>query len=345
MKNTEAILVTPGVMRIEECPMPVPAEDEVLIKVAYVGICGSDLHYYEQGAIGDFKVSFPFVLGHEAAGTVVEIGEGVTDLAVGDRVAMEPGKTCGQCIYCKTGRYNLCPDVEFFATPPIDGVFCEYVAHPASLCFRLPENMDTIEGALIEPLAVGFHAANQGGARLGQKAVVMGAGCIGLMTLLALKAFGVTEVYVVDVMENRLAKAKELGAAGIINGKEQDAVEELMRATAGKGMDLCIDTAGSQITMNQCIGAAAKGAAVVFVGYSAQDQVSLDINNALNKELTFKTVFRYRNLYPLAIEAVSQGLNVKGVVTDFFKFDDVRKAMDLSVSNKAEIVKAVLSLR
>ena len=208
-----------------------------------------------------------------------------------------------------------------------------------------PENMDTIEGALIEPLAVGFHAANQGGARLGQKAVVMGAGCIGLMTLLALKAFGVTEVYVVDVMENRLAKAKELGAAGIINGKEQDAVEELMRATAGKGMDLCIDTAGSQITMNQCIGAAAKGAAVVFVGYSAQDQVSLDINNALNKELTFKTVFRYRNLYPLAIEAVSQGLNVKGVVTDFFKFDDVRKAMDLSVSNKAEIVKAVLSLR
>lgn len=326
-------------------PYPVPSKGEVLVRVEHVGICGSDLHYYEQGAIGDFKVSFPFVLGHEAAGTVVEIGEGVTDLAVGDRVAMEPGKTCGQCIYCKTGRYNLCPDVEFFATPPIDGVFCEYVAHPASLCFRLPENMDTIEGALIEPLAVGFHAANQGGARLGQKAVVMGAGCIGLMTLLALKAFGVTEVYVVDVMENRLAKAKELGAAGIINGKEQDAVEELMRATAGKGMDLCIDTAGSQITMNQCIGAAAKGAAVVFVGYSAQDQVSLDINNALNKELTFKTVFRYRNLYPLAIEAVSQGLNVKGVVTDFFKFDDVRKAMDLSVSNKAEIVKAVLSLR
>ncbi|EDO60546.1 putative chlorophyll synthesis pathway protein BchC [[Clostridium] leptum DSM 753] len=347
MQGTMKTAVMTGLKELEweQRPIPVPSKGEVLVRVEHVGICGSDLHYYEQGAIGDFKVSFPFVLGHEAAGTVVEIGEGVTDLAVGDRVAMEPGKTCGQCIYCKTGRYNLCPDVEFFATPPIDGVFCEYVAHPASLCFRLPENMDTIEGALIEPLAVGFHAANQGGARLGQKAVVMGAGCIGLMTLLALKAFGVTEVYVVDVMENRLAKAKELGAAGIINGKEQDAVEELMRATAGKGMDLCIDTAGSQITMNQCIGAAAKGAAVVFVGYSAQDQVSLDINNALNKELTFKTVFRYRNLYPLAIEAVSQGLNVKGVVTDFFKFDDVRKAMDLSVSNKAEIVKAVLSLR
>ena len=347
MQGTMKTAVMTGLKELEweQRPIPVPSKGEVLVRVEHVGICGSDLHYYEQGAIGDFKVSFPFVLGHEAAGTVVEIGEGVTDLAVGDRVAMEPGKTCGQCIYCKTGRDNLCPDVEFFATPPIDGVFCEYVAHPASLCFRLPENMDTIEGALIEPLAVGFHAANQGGARLGQKAVVMGAGCIGLMTLLALKAFGVTEVYVVDVMENRLAKAKELGAAGIINGKEQDAVEELMRATAGKGMDLCIDTAGSQITMNQCIGAAAKGAAVVFVGYSAQDQVSLDINNALNKELTFKTVFRYRNLYPLAIEAVSQGLNVKGVVTDFFKFDDVRKAMDLSVSNKAEIVKAVLSLR
>lgn len=329
----------------EQRPIPKPSKGEVLVRVEHVGICGSDLHYYEQGAIGDFKVSFPFVLGHEAAGTVVEIGEDVTDLAIGDRVAMEPGKTCGQCIYCKTGRYNLCPDVEFFATPPIDGVFCEYVVHPADLCFRLPENMDTIEGALIEPLSVGFHAASQGGAKLGQKAVVMGAGCIGLMTLLALKAFGINEIYVVDVMKNRLAKAKELGATGVINGKEQDAVEELMSLTKGTGIDLCIDTAGSSVTMNQCIGAAAKGATIVFVGYSAQDRVSLDINNSLNKELTFKTVFRYRNLYPLAIEAVARGLNVKGVVTNYFDFDDVSDAMDRSVSNKAEIVKAVLSFK
>ena len=135
MQGTMKTAVMTGLKELEweQRPIPVPSKGEVLVRVEHVGICGSDLHYYEQGAIGDFKVSFPFVLGHEAAGTVVEIGEGVTDLAVGDRVAMEPGKTCGQCIYCKTGRYNLCPDVEFFATPPIDGVFCEYVAHSGKL--------------------------------------------------------------------------------------------------------------------------------------------------------------------------------------------------------------------
>lgn len=347
MEGTMKTAVMTGLKKLEweQRPIPKAKAGEVLVRVEHVGICGSDLHYYENGAIGDFKVEFPFVLGHEAAGTVVELGQGVDGLAVGDRVALEPGKTCGECIYCKTGRYNLCPDVVFFATPPVDGVFCEYVAHPASLCFKLPENMDTIEGALIEPLAVGFHAANQGGARLGQKAVVMGAGCIGLMTLLALKAFGVTEVCVVDVMENRLAKARELGATQTINGKEQDTVQELLRLSGGQGMDLCIDTAGSEFTMNQCIEAAAKGATLVFVGYSAKDRVSLDINTALNKELNMKTVFRYRNLYPMAIEAVSRGLNVKGAVTNFFDFDDIQNAMDLSVSNKAEIVKSVLTIK
>ena len=174
-----------------ERPIPTPKDDEVLVKLEYVGICGSDMHYYESGAIGDFIVKPPFVLGHEPGGVVVEVGKNVHHLKVGDRVALEPGKTCGHCEYCREGKYNLCPDVVFFATPPVDGVFQEYVAHEAGLCFKLPDNVSTLEGALIEPLAVGFHAANQGGAHIGQTAVVMGSGCIGLVSMMALKAEGV----------------------------------------------------------------------------------------------------------------------------------------------------------
>ena len=203
-----AVMHDIGKISIEERDIPQVKDDEVLVKLEYVGICGSDLRYYESGAIGDFIVKPPFVLGHEPGGTVVEVGKDVKHLKVGDRVALEPGKTCGHCEFCKTGRYNLCPDVVFFATPPVDGVFQEYVAHEADLCFKLPDNVSTMEGALIEPLAVGFHAAMQGGARAGQTAVVMGAGCIGLVTMMALKAMGVSRVYVVDVLEKRLEKAR-----------------------------------------------------------------------------------------------------------------------------------------
>lgn len=179
------------------------------------------MHYYETGRIGDYIVKPPFVLGHEPGGTVVEVGKGVKHLKVGDRVALEPGKTCGHCEFCREGKYNLCSDVIFFATPPVDGVFQEYVAHEADLCFKLPDNVDTMEGALIEPLAVGFHAANQGDAHAGQTAVVFGAGCIGLVSMMALKAEGISKVYVVDIMQKRLDKALELGATGVINPKRR----------------------------------------------------------------------------------------------------------------------------
>ena len=226
-----------GKMGFEERPIPKPAANEVLVKLEYVGICGSDLHYYESGRIGDYIVKPPFVLGHEPGGTVVEVGSAVTHLKVGDRVALEPGKTCGHCEFCRTGRYNLCPDVIFFATPPVDGVFQEYVAHEADLCFKLPDNVSTLEGALIEPLAVGFHAANQGGAQAGQVAVVSGSGCIGLVSMMALKAKGVSKVYVIDIMQKRLDKAMELGATGVINSTQTDPVEEIFKLTGGKGCD------------------------------------------------------------------------------------------------------------
>ena len=347
MKGTmkTAVMLGIGKMGFEEREIPQVKEDEVLVKLEYVGICGSDLHYYESGAIGDYVVKPPFVLGHEPGGTVVEVGRNVKHLKAGDRVALEPGKTCGHCEFCKAGRYNLCPDVVFFATPPVDGVFQEYVAHEADLCFKLPDNVSTMEGALIEPLAVGFHAAMQGGARAGQTAVVMGAGCIGLVTMMALKAMGVTKVYTVDIMEKRLQKALELGADGVINAGQADAVEEVRKLTDGKGCDLVIETAGTQATTVQAIRMTKKGAAIVLVGYSKSGEMTLPMSLALDKELTFKTVFRYRHIYPMAIDAVAAGkVNLKGIVTDIFSLDEAQKAMDYSVNNKADIVKAVIRI-
>lgn len=334
-----------GKIEFQDREQPVPGPRDVLVKVEKVGICGSDLHYFESGRIGDFVVEPPFVLGHEAAGTIIEIGDNVTDLTVGDRVALEPNISCGECEFCRSGEYNLCPDVEFFATPPVDGTFQEYVTHPAHLCFKLPENVSTLEGALIEPLAVGFHAAAVGEARMGQTAVVFGSGCIGLVSMMALNAIGLKQVFVVDVMAARLAKADELGADAVIDGSCQDTIAAILEATAGRGVDLVIETSGTDIAIAQAVELTRPGGTIVPVGYSKTGEVTVPMSVAINKELRFQTVFRYRHNYPIAIQAVADGrVNLKGIVTHEFAFDNIQEAMDASIADKATIVKAVMDL-
>jgi L-iditol 2-dehydrogenase len=344
-KMKVAVMTGIGKMSFVERDIPEIKQDEVLVKLEYVGICGSDLHYYESGRIGNYIVKPPFVLGHESGGVVIETGANVTHLKIGDKVALEPGKTCGQCEFCATGRYNLCPDVIFFATPPVDGVFQEYVSHKAALCFKLPDHVSTMEGALIEPLAVGFHAAMQGSAKVGQSAVVTGAGCIGLVTMMALKAMGVSKVYMTDVEDKRLEKALALGADAGIKAVSVDVIEKVRELTNGKGCDLTIDAAGAESTVIQAIHITKKGGTIVLVGYNPVGMVNLPMNLTLDKELTIKTVFRYRHIYPAAIEAVACGkVNLKDIVTNVFKFDEIQNAMDQCVHNKTEIVKAVVKI-
>lgn len=347
MRNTMKVAIMTGVGEIayEEREIPKIEKNEVLVKLEYVGICGSDVHYFETGRIGDYIVNPPFVLGHEASGTVTKVGEDVQHLQVGDRVALEPGKTCGTCDFCKSGKYNLCKDVIFFATPPVDGVFQEYVAHEANLCFKLPDNICSLEGALIEPLAVGFHAANQGEAHIGQSAVVFGAGCIGLVSLMALIARGITSVYVVDIMDKRLQKALELGAKGVINSSKLDLTEEVHKITGGQGVDLIIETSGVEKAVDQAIKISKKGATIVLVGYPKSGMMNLPISLAIDKELSFKSVFRYRHIYPMAIDAVASGrINLKGIVTNSFDFFEIQKAMEMNIHNKADIVKSVIQI-
>ena len=344
-KMKTAVMENIGKIGYTQRDIPKPGIGEVLVKIEYVGVCGSELHYFQHGRIGDFIVHYPFVLGHEAAGTVVDAAPGVTHLKPGDRVALEPGKTCGQCEFCSKGLYNLCPDVIFFATPPVDGVFSEYVAHEAKLCFKLPDNVSTLEGALIEPLSVGFHAASMGGAKQGQAAAVFGAGCIGLVSMLALKAEGVEKVFVVDIVQARLEKALSLGASGIINAKERDTADALMELSGGKGLDLIIETSGAEASAVAAVNTAKKGSSIVLVGYSDSGSMNLPVSVAINKELTFKTVFRYRDIYPKAIRAVSEGrVNLKDIVTHHFDFDNLQTALQQSVMDKENIVKSVIKL-
>ena len=333
-------------LEVGEAPMPKVGPDDVMIKVQSVGVCGSDLHYYHTGSIGNFIVKPPFILGHEAAGIIEEVGENVKNLKPGDRVTLEPGYTCGKCEYCMSGRYNLCPDVVFMATPPYDGAFCEYVAWPAHMAFKLPDNMSYMEGALVEPLSVGLHAANMADAKLGQTAVVLGSGCIGLCTLMSLKARGVTKIYIADVIQKRLDKAKSLGATEVINAAEKDTVEEIMRLTDGKGCDLVFETAGSRITTQQTPYLVKIGGKIVLVGMAPNPNLEYDFAPLSNKEVTIQTIFRYRNKYPMAIQAISSGkIPIKEIATDFFDLCDTPKAMAYSVSNKADIVKAVIEVK
>lgn len=346
MKNTAIFMQGTNQMTSREISVPTLVQDEVLIRVDTVGICGSDVHYFQHGRIGDFVVEGDFILGHECAGEVVQVGEGVSHLKVGDRVALEPGKTCGQCIHCKTGKYNLCEAVEFFATPPYQGVFSNYVKHAADLCFKLPETVSFEEGALVEPLAVGMHAAAQGEVGLGDTVVIFGAGCIGLVTLMACKARGATKVIVVDILDKRLEKAKAMGADAIVNPMNGDVLKEIQVLTNQAGAHVVIETAGAEITVKQTANVVARGGRIVLVGMTAKSETSFDFMKLMGKEADVKTIFRYRNIYPSAIEAIASGLiDVKQIVSHTFDFEETETAFNYVIEHPEDVIKAVIKIK
>ncbi len=334
-------------MIVKEMPMPVAAPGRVIVKLEYVGICGSDVHYYHTGTCGPFKVDLneDFMLGHECAGVVAEVGEGVKSLKVGDKVALEPGITCGKCEFCKSGKYNLCPDVVFLATPPVQGCNMQYIAFPEDMCFKLPDNMTTKEGALIEPLSVGFHAANQGEVAVGDTVVILGSGCIGLVTLLSCKAHGAGKVIVADLVDARLEKAKELGATAVINSGKEDVLEKIKELTGGKGADKVFETAGSPVTIAQTAHIVKRGGRIVLVGLASVEEINYNFAQIMDKEAEIRSVFRYRNIYPAAIAAVAGGaIDVAKIVTHEFDLDHIEDAYNEAVNNKTDLVKAVIRL-
>src|SRR5215216_7888499 len=212
MMNRAAVLTRPGEIVVEDRPIPEPGPREVLVEIASVGVCGSDIHYYEHGRIGPFVVNAPLILGHESAGRVAAVGDEVTKHAVGDRVTLEPGVPCGRCEQCRAGRYNLCPDVVFFATPPVDGAFTDHVVIHEDFAFALPDSLSDDVGALMEPLSVGIWACRKARVQAGDRVLVTGAGPIGQLVMQVALANGATQVEVSDVNEHRLALAERTGA-------------------------------------------------------------------------------------------------------------------------------------
>jgi len=349
MKNSEAILVTPKHFEIQECPMLEPKDNEILMKVEYVGMCGSDIHGFEFGPfIPPKDPNQKIGLGHEVAGEVVKVGAKVTKFKPGDKVLIEPGVPDDSCEYCREGRYNICPAVDFMATQPnYKGALCQYMTHPEEWTYHVPEGMTTMEAALVEPAAVGMHAAILGEARLGKSIVILGAGTIGLMVLQACLSLGATDITVVDVMQKRLDLALKLGAKRVINGKEQNTVEVLRSEElyGDHGVELVFECAGAVFTAQQAVEIVSRGGKIMMVG-TQSNPVPINFLK-INREVTIQTSFRYCNNYPQTIEAIATGkFNVKDMVTHVYDYKDVQKAFEEAIDpvKKCDMIKGVVKV-
>lgn len=337
-------------LHVEEVEAPeAPRPNEVKIAINKVGICGSDVHYWEYGRIGDFVVRAPMILGHECAGTVVEVGANVTHLKVGDRVCLEPGvprlSTNISHYYMKRGEYNLCPDIFFFATPPDHGSFCNFVNHPGDFCFKLPDNVSLEEGALIEPLSTGIYAARVAPVTMGDTVVITGAGPIGLMNLLAVKAAGATHVLIADRVPERLKIAEEIGATKTVLGGTEELKAAAQELTEGRGADVCIECAGHPDALNSCIAAARPGATVVLIGMPPNDTATLNINDMIVREIKLRPIFRYNNTFPTGVNLLASGkVNLKPLISKRFSLQEVPQAFEYVVANRATCVKALIDV-
>ncbi|XP_022738603.1 sorbitol dehydrogenase isoform X5 [Durio zibethinus] len=269
-ENMAAWLVGLNTLKIQPFKLPPLGPHDVKVRMKAVGICGSDVHFLKTLRLADFVVKEPMVIGHECAGIIEEVGSEVKNLVPGDRVALEPGISCWRCDLCKEGRYNLCPEMKFFATPPVHGSLAHQVVHPAYLCFKLPDNVSLEEGAMCEPLSVGVHACRRANIGPETNVLVMGAGPIGLVTMLAARAFGAPRIVIVDVNDNRLSVAKDLGADEVVkvSTNMQDIPEEVERIckAMGAGVDVSFDCAGLNKTMSTALTATSAGGKVCLVG-------------------------------------------------------------------------------
>jgi L-iditol 2-dehydrogenase len=319
-----------GQVDVEERPVPEPATDEVVVEVGSVGVCGSDVHYYEHGRIGPYVVESPLVLGHEAGGVVTAIGSAVTTLEIGQRVSIEPGVPCRRCPQCLAGRYNLCPGVRFFATPPYDGAFSQYVAMPASFVYPIPDGMSDDAAGLIEPLSVGVWACRRGHVAPGTSVLVTGAGPIGLIAAQTARAYGADTVTVTDVNRHRLQLAADLGLATIDVG--QTAITD-----AGIEADVLLECSGNARATWDAVNTMARAGSVVLVGMGG-DTVQLPLSYVQDRELTITGAFRYANTWPTAIQlAASRRVDLDAMVTGHYGLRDVEAALTASRDDPTSI--------
>ena len=309
-----------GEIAVESIAVPEVRADEVLVQGAAVGVCGSDVHYYAHGKIGPYVVEEPLILGHELSGVITAVGSDVDPARVGQRVAVEPQRPCGDCFQCNAGRYNLCPDIEFYATPPIDGAFCEYVTIQSKFAFEIPESVSFEAAALMEPLSVGIWACERAEVGKGSRVLIAGAGPIGVIVAQTARALGAAEVIITDVAEDRREFALKHGATKALDPR----VDEL----AGLEVDAFIDASGAPAAVQGGILAVRPAGRVILVG-GGHDEYSLPISFIQNREIWISGVFRYTNTWPTAIEMVSSGkVDLDILVTGRFGLNEVENALN-----------------
>jgi L-iditol 2-dehydrogenase len=326
MTNRAAVLHAVRDVRVEERPVPEPGPLDVLVEIAAVGVCGSDVHYYEHGRIATRVVRAPHVLGHESAGRVVAAGAGVTKHGIGDRVALEPGLPCGRCRECRAGRYNLCRDVRFLGAPPNDGAFTRFVAIHEDFAHALPDGVSDEAGALMEPLSVALWACERAGVGAGDRVLVTGAGPIGLLVVQVAHARG-AQTTVADPNERRAALAETFGAR---SGPPGEA-------------DVLIECSGHPQALREGIAALRPAGTAVLVGMGGDDDVQVPLSLIQSREIWLTGTFRYANTYPAAIALAASGaVDLEALVTGRYTLDEVDNALRASREDPSSVKPIVI---
>lgn len=314
---------------------------EVLIETKGVGICGSDLHFYLYGELGDIELGNPLVLGHEVSGIVKGIGS--TDLAlnIGDRVALEPGIPCMNCTICRKGMYHLCPSVRFMATPPYDGALVTHLVWPAEFCFKLPSDVTLEEGAVVEPLAVAISACQRAGVALGSRVLVAGAGPIGYLVTQVAFAFGALEVWVMDRRSDRLKLVTSTCRAKAVHITD---VQKAPCAEKLTGINIAIDCTGDPDVVGWLATQLSSRGILTIVGSGDATCVPIPMLTFVLKELDVRGVFRYSNVFDLSVEMISRGLvDVKSLITHRMPFDRSKEAFELAANPASGAMKVMIN--
>ncbi len=317
-----SVLAEVGILRIEDRPVPVPAARQVLVEVAAVGVCGSDVHYYRHGRIGDFVVEDPMILGHELSGRITAVGDGVDPARIGQRVAVEPQFPCRRCRQCRAGRYNLCPEMRFYATPPVDGAFCRYVTIDADMAHAVPDSVSDEAAALLEPLSVAVATMRKAHVAPGTSVLIAGAGPIGIICAQTARAFGAARIVVTDPVASRRESALRFGATEVLDPTAVDI------AALDPQVDAFVDASGAAPAVVSGIRAVGPAGHVVLVGMGSGD-VALPIGHIQNMEINVTGVFRYTDTWPAAIHLVASGaVDLDAMVTGRFDLEHVGEALD-----------------
>jgi len=331
MPNRAAVMTGLETIEIRDVGEPTPEHHQAVVSIEAVGVCGSDTGYYKVGRIGDYVVTGPMILGHEVAGKVIEVGADVTNVKVGDRVAIEPGTPCRHCHECLSGRYHLCPDLEFFATPPYDGALVQRMATDARNLYPLPDSMSYEQGALVEPLSVGIWGCKRAGLLPGDEVLVTGAGPVGLLAASVARAFGALSVTVTDVSPFRLDLAAKLGFE-----------TEHANEPTGKAFEVLLECSGAPGALAGGLRRLKPAGRAAMIGMSKEDAIALPLAQLNPNEITISLVNRYNGTWPLAISLIATGrVDVDPLVTHHFGLDDTAEALVLG-SHVPDSVKAVI---